>query len=598
NGLPINGAVVTMGGRADTTDTYEKVFRFYSNDPNELRNGFFYLEDVPAGTGNLQASAPNYRSTTVSVTPVDTFFTIQDLTLVSTAPLALAERTPVPGATNVRVVDPITLVFNRPADTASVRAALTIRRVGGAAIPGTMTWSSGNRRLTFYPAQPLQEFTEHEVVLAATAASPYGFALDGNGDGTPGDGIAYRFTSGPADVNAPSVAGVYPANNGRNVELFPLLSVTFDEEVVASSYQTSAVTLARSSDGAAVPVTVRPSLVRGQTVLHIVPGAVLQANTFYRLTLPAGMADRFGNSVPNARTITFQTGAIAEDRTYVEQFEADFAANWWAPTQSGSTTQAALVVDSTGMEPSSIGNPITGSAKAMQLRFGFKTDTSGHLIREFLNSGPAFAARFDTSHTLQAYVHGDGSGVLFRFAVDDGCTGSSCAGTEVSPWTAVTWRGWRKVEWDLGSTPPGSWLTGQNGKLDGQLRFDSFQLSYAPGSPAFGRILLDDLAFVRTRLVTGVEAAPPADGLAFDGVAPNPVGARGVVRFRLPEPVPVTLDVFDALGRRVAQLVSGEALSAGAHERVWETGGLAPGLYVLRLTAGANAVTTTAVVGR
>ncbi len=291
---------------------------------------------------------------------------------------------------------------------------------------------------------------------------------------------------------------LYPANNGRNAEVMPLINVTFDEEVVASSYQPTAITLTRTTDNASVPLRVQAALIGGQTVLHLVPGAVLSPNSFYRLTLPAGMADRFGNAVANARNITFQTGGVAEDRTFVETFEGTFTDNWWQPAQSGSTTLASVVADSTSRSASSIGNPVSNSTKSMEVRFGFKTDASSWLIREYLNSGPAYNARFDTSYTLQTYIYGDGSGTLFRFAVDDGCTGASaCAGSEVSPWTAVTWRGWRKVEWDLGTTAPGTWIG--NGVLEGQLRVDSYQLSYAPGGAAYGRLLFDDLAVVKTR---------------------------------------------------------------------------------------------------
>ena len=42
-GLAINGATINIGTESYTTDTYESLFHSYSNDPNELRNGFYFI---------------------------------------------------------------------------------------------------------------------------------------------------------------------------------------------------------------------------------------------------------------------------------------------------------------------------------------------------------------------------------------------------------------------------------------------------------------------------------------------------------------------------------------------------------------------------
>ena len=44
SGLAINGAIVSLDGQSDTTDTWQSLFYQYSNDPNLLRNGFYYFE--------------------------------------------------------------------------------------------------------------------------------------------------------------------------------------------------------------------------------------------------------------------------------------------------------------------------------------------------------------------------------------------------------------------------------------------------------------------------------------------------------------------------------------------------------------------------
>ncbi len=84
--------------------------------------------------------------------------------------------------------------------------------------------------------------------------------------------------------------------------------------------------------------------------------------------------------------------------------------------------------------------------------------------------------------------------------------------------------------------------------------------------------------------------SPPAS-LRVDGVYPNP--ARGAARlaFHLGAPAAVQLCLFDVLGRRRG--CHAEAFAAGSHSLPLEPADAAPGLYLFRLTAGAQKVTGT-----
>jgi hypothetical protein len=93
-------------------------------------------------------------------------------------------------------------------------------------------------------------------------------------------------------------------------------------------------------------------------------------------------------------------------------------------------------------------------------------------------------------------------------------------------------------------------------------------------------------------IVTSFDEAPMARPLSFSLAQnfPNPFNPTTSIAFTLPERSAVRLMVFDAAGREIATLLSGE-LPAGRHVRRWDARDRASGLYLYRLQAGARTVT-------
>jgi len=62
------------------------------------------------------------------------------------------------------------------------------------------------------------------------------------------------------------------------------------------------------------------------------------------------------------------------------------------------------------------------------------------------------------------------------------------------------------------------------------------------------------------------------------------------IRYFLPEPAHITVEVFDITGRHVATLVD-RPMPAGEHATDFDAGGLSSGIYVYRIQAGDAALT-------
>lgn len=97
-----------------------------------------------------------------------------------------------------------------------------------------------------------------------------------------------------------------------------------------------------------------------------------------------------------------------------------------------------------------------------------------------------------------------------------------------------------------------------------------------------------DAVFVVSNLQINLPTSAPTDEVlayALDPNFPNPFTSETTIRYALPRPGPVRLDVYDLTGRLVRTLVD-EDQSAGRHEALLHGTDLATGAYVYRLVSG------------
>lgn len=94
------------------------------------------------------------------------------------------------------------------------------------------------------------------------------------------------------------------------------------------------------------------------------------------------------------------------------------------------------------------------------------------------------------------------------------------------------------------------------------------------------------------------EAPLPAPLASLEVEGPNPFAASTTIAFRVEQPAPVRLAVYDVLGREVAVLFEGTAYPGSPQRVVFEAGALPSGLYLCRMEAAGRVQTRTVILVR
>ena len=546
--IPINGAFVTTGVGKDTTDSFESLFHKYSNNPEQLHNGFYYIEDVSDEEVQLIVEAEGYYSDTLQVTPSDTFFTFQDIRLVSKILPTIVATTPAQGDSNITAWAAFILEFNRKMDRESVVTNLQF----SPDVKKTFYWSNNDSKLIIR-TDTLQYLTDYSITIPGTAVDNHGHLFDGDGDGIGGDDYVLNFTTGTEDRKPPSIDYFYPEYSATDVENFPIIRFTFDEIINPTSVTQDIFKLKQYSTATFVETNFEHYVVRDQSVLCYFPMEPLESGEKYLGRIYSGITDVFGNISGDSESISFTTTNKNYSQTVIETFENDFTDYWWDPNMSGSTS--GILPDSTSRAANSnYTNPVTQSNSSLQINYGWNMGTDSWLIRLYLNESSPKNRHFDKNNLLQVYLFGDGSGNLFRFCLDDKVPNYAAANHEVSPWYEINWIGWKLVSWDMASGSSGSWIG--DGNLDGTLRFESIQMSYNPGSPTSGTIYVDDLHYL-TEIPTGVEVDEMMNVVSDYKLKqnyPNPFNPETTIDFFIPVSGQVKISVYDLLGRKIKLL--------------------------------------------
>jgi len=568
SGLAINGAIVSLNGQVDTTDTYESLFHLYSTNPDLLRNGFYYFEDVPAGTHQLQVAANGFDVYTTDITMVDTFFTFKDVNLISNTPPTIASTVPAQNDSLYPGVENVVINFSRPMDKTSVETNLAITP----SVTYTSSWSNGDKTLTINTTNFIFN-SQYQITIGGNSLGKFGHPFDGDGNGTGGDPYTLTIKTEVADITAPSVADAYPTPGSANVEYKPVINVSFDE-LLKTSTISSRFKIVRNSTQTNAAGLLKHYVVNGKSALNFFVTTPLAENEAYTIKVQAGIEDVFGNPTTSDYNIEFSTGSLNYfAQSIVDNFEVGVA-NWWEPETSGSTV-GINPLTTNKISTTAVLNHNTGSTKSMQFDYEWETSASDWLIREYFSlSTPAFL----NNTILQVFMFGDGSNNKFRFAVKETATTTF----EVSPWYNINWLGWKLVNWDLSLGETGNWIG--NNVLEAPFIFDSFQFTYETGNNSTGTLYFDDVrtaTFSATDVIEETGTVAPAE-FSLQQNYPNPFNPSTQIKFSMPQTSDVKVIVTDLLGREIATLVN-DNLAAGNYSVNFNASDLSSGIYFYTL---------------
>jgi hypothetical protein len=429
------------------------------------------------------------------------------------------------------------------------------------------------------------------VRVDTSARSAGGQMFDGNGDGIPGDPFVLTFRTGDIDVFAPYLLAAYPGAYDTLISPTAVLSVTFDEPLDQTSVNLTNIAIQKIG-GSVLPRTLKYWEIGRKSGINVYLDSPLEPGASYRIRV-SGVKDMFGNAIPTTSPLLWQFSVAPSlfQYTTIETFDTSLV-NWLQPGASGSTVgvdSARFTFDTTHVPTL---DPNSGSAK---LVYFWQPSATEWFIRDSLGGGAPYAVHWRKESTvLQVYVNGDGSGNQFRFVLDDSVDAFPDGreeNREASRWYTIDWLGWRLVEWDLEHDSVGS--GSGNGVLEGDLRFDSFELWHLPGGASLsGRLYFDQLQLA-SRVPVSVEDA----GEGFPGSYtleqnyPNPFNPMTEIRYTIPVGTytNTSLRVYDLLGREVATLVNG-AKPAGSYTVRFDGSGLASGVYIYRLTSAGTSL--------
>ncbi len=459
---------------------------------------------------------------------------------------------------SIAVSDAIAFTFSKTMDESSLAGAFQISPSAAT----SFIWSAEGKILTVSFPGNLSYDTDYTVTLGSNLTDVNGKALDGDGDGVPGEDFVLNFMTSPQDSRGPEIKSSTVADMATGVDIGSVFSFAFDELILGSSLTASSISF-ETSTGQSVSFKYSVYQIDGtRTVVSVQPDDVLDYSKDYLLTFDGSISDILGNTIGSDIVWHFRTSTWGySSEKIIDEFSA--VTSWKAPTYSGSTV-GVISASCTFSLNTDYALPAAAAKNSSALAFEWNPDVTSHLIREYLDpaSTPGLVT-FDTTYVLQVYIYGDSSNTKFRFCIDEN-DGAAYTDHEVSTWYTINWYGWKLVEWKMSDASSiGSWISANNTLAGPYYRTDSYQLSMDSQSDVSGILYFDRYRAVKkTNHSTGIENVTFDDDII--SCRPNPSSGQSNLVLKITEDDKYTVNVYNLGGQLIDVLLS-EDLPVGEY---------------------------------
>jgi N-acetylmuramoyl-L-alanine amidase len=497
-GLALNDVTVTIEDKVYVTDGYTSLFNNYSSNPNQLRNGFYFIDSLtPNTTVSVQFSKDNYDTLTVDLDIVsnpngltEENLSFLDTMMVSLFPPEVVSVDPADELTELVPGTPLNVRFSRIMDREATEDALSINP------PANYSVSWENDFELVIQTTEFAYLQDYTITLDGNKAknSITEQFLDGDGDGLEGGDYVFQITMSDEDTDAPLLIDFSPTEDTPVRTLRPVIRLVYDELILEQTIQKNTVVLSEGNESEPVSGLVDHQVVNEQSVIHFFPTENLQPGLVYYVTIAGGLSDEFDNLSEEKRFRFYVIDEPIVQSGLIDGFDSGVS-DWWGPLQAGQTV-GVLAEETSRSFNTDIVNHSVGSTGSMKLSYGWDTGYSGiPYIRQYLPpTASQNGIRFNPTDVLQVYVFGDGSGNKVRLVIRDGLNQ-----LETQQWVTLDWLGWKLISWDLANDQAFPWAgVGGNGILEGSnFYMDGFHVTAGDGAENAGSIYFDHLHFVK-----------------------------------------------------------------------------------------------------
>ncbi|MFW5754837.1 MAG: N-acetylmuramoyl-L-alanine amidase, partial [Marinilabiliaceae bacterium] len=293
-GEPANGVTVTVNDQTYTTDTYSSLFQEYSDEPDKLRNGFYWIDGLtPESEVEVSFNSDDFEDKTVRHTiesdpaePTRKILNPLDVELVSVVPPVVENIYPHSNDEDFSPGEDIEVEFSRQMDRQSVEQAISLTPDEEV----SLFWQ--NDFTLKIRSSHLDYETHYDLIIDGKTArnALTGQELDGNGDGNGGDDFEHSFQTAPEDTDPPELEVFQPSESEPAKVVRPVIRMVFNEEIDTASLEKEMVQVHPVDDtDEEIDGSLQHLFVKDQSVVHFFPGEDFKEDATYEVTIRPGI---------------------------------------------------------------------------------------------------------------------------------------------------------------------------------------------------------------------------------------------------------------------------------------------------------------------